>query len=283
MIESKREASMLKKELERKSLDEWVDEFARANLGLWKDLDSASAWLRFVEHATTSIAELVRTEKHNELIEALGFAFGWLYCFIKFYSESRPKEHFRFLSPLSEMIWRKYPGVCYRCTHKFTKEELVKKDYLACVCLATPEPSDEEKQIRKECLELTRKNKHKPATIDEWADMIKAIYGPNHHELSLSAICLHFLEEVGEVAKGLRMLRKLTPIVETDVRQKIVELEDEIADVFSWILGLLNKLDQILEKSREYYKSSAGVELSAIKASIVAINALQKWGEQTIP
>jgi NTP pyrophosphatase (non-canonical NTP hydrolase) len=274
----------MKRNLKLLNLDEWVEMFARVKIGSWEDLDSASVWLRFVENATTSIAELVRREQHHELIKSLGYAFGWLCCFVKFYSKKHPKESFQFISPLSEMTWRKYPGVCYRCTHKFTKEEIGKKDYLACVCLATPQISVREKSLREKYLKSVRKTKHMPSTLDEWARMIRAIYGPNHRELGLSAICLHFLEEVGEVAKGLRALRELGPLEDMKKRRaKIIELEEEIADVFSWILGLLNKLDQILENSREYYKTIVSANLPVIEVSAVAANAMENWKGQAIP
>ena len=72
---------------------------------------------------------------------------------------------------MPEMIWNKYPGVCYRCTHKFSKAEIASESYLACVCLATPDISTAQKELGKENLELARKRKYKPKTLDEWTEM----------------------------------------------------------------------------------------------------------------
>jgi NTP pyrophosphatase (non-canonical NTP hydrolase) len=114
--------------------------------------------------------------------------------------------------------------------------------------------------------------------------MTKAIYGPNHRELSLAAICLHFLEEVGEVAKCLRNLRETDPLAsQRERRRRIRELEDEIADVFSWNMGILNKLDQVLEASREYYAKANRLRLPSIVASDVAYGALGNWYARSLP
>jgi len=266
---------MLKRNFKRLTLDEWADEFIKANKGRWRGIDSANAWLRFVETATVSIAQSVRMGEHNDLIEQLGDAFGWLCCFVKRFSKEQHNEFFKFSDPLPKMVWRKFPGMCYRCAHKFTEEEVGQKSYSACVCLATPSASSKEKKTREGRLESARRNKLRPSTIDDWANMIKEIYGPNHRQLSLSAICLHFLEECGEVAQGLRDLRKCKS---TAARSKeISKLQDEIADVFSWIFGLLNKLDQILEKSRDYYEPLVKIKLPVINASTVAAKALEEW------
>lgn len=265
------------------TLEEWSNEFFGANPGSWDDLDSAQAWLRFVEIAA-SIAEGVRTEEYAETVIELGKAFGWLCSFVKVYSRKHPKESFSlFLDDLSEMVWRKYPGTCYRCTHELDYNKIIGTDYLACVCLAVPKVPEDKIQLREFHLKEARK-KPRPSTLDDWANMIKKIYGPNHYQLSLPAIALHFLEEVGEVAKALRELHELCAKPDAKLMgERIMKLQDEIADVFSWILGLLNKLDQAFAKSREYYDPSGELGLRAVKASTVAADALNRWGSEVVP
>ncbi len=235
------------------SLDEWIKKFDCSE-EIFQNLDPANNWLFFVEIASR-IAEYVRDEKYNDLITELGKAFRWLCCFVKFYSSSDPKKAFQFENSLSDMIWYKYPGVCYYCTHKFNIKEIEGEEFLRCVCLAITKPDEPEQEIRSINLKTARNRKlgKKPKNIDEWANMIKEIYGPNHQHLSLSSICLHFLEEVGEVSENIRNLQNIT--IEAEKRKEIKELQEEIADCLSWILGLLNKLDQFLEKSRVYYKN----------------------------
>lgn len=267
------------------TLQEWSNEFFGANPGSWDDLDSAQAWLRFVEIAGF-IAERVRTEEYAEMVAGLGKALGWLCSFVKVYTAKHLKERFPLFSEsLAEMIWRKYPGTCYRCTHELDHDDVLDTTrYLACICLAVPEVPEHKKALRQHYLETARANKPRPSGLDEWANMIKDVYGPNHRQLSLSAIALHFLEEVGEVAENLRKLRQLGPKPDEErKREGIMKLQEEIADVFSWILGLLNKLDQIFEKSREYYDPSLAVGLPALKASTVAADALNRWKSEVVP
>jgi len=266
------------------TLEEWCSEFYDANPRLWDDLDSARAWLRFVEIAAF-IAERVRTEEYAEMVVGLGRAMGWLFSFVKVYTEKHPKECSPLFSEsLSEMTWKKYPGTCYRCTHELRHDDIVNTRYLPCICLAVPEVSEDKKRLREFHLETARARKPRASGLDQWANMIKDIYGPNHRQLSLSSIALHFLEEVGEVAETIRNLRQLGPSPdEKSKREKIMKLQDEIADVFSWILGLLNKLDQSFEKSRDYYDPLLEVGLPALKASSIAADALSKWKREAVP
>lgn len=235
------------------TLDEWGYKFDCSE-EIFQNLDPANNWLFFVEIAAR-IAEYVRDERYNDLITELGKAFRRLCCFVKFYSNSDSKKAIQFENTLSDMFWYKYPGVCYHCTHKFNIKEIEREEFLRCVCLAITKPDKAEQEIRSKHLKTARNRKSgkKPKNVDEWANMIKEIYGPNHQHLSLSSICLHFLEEVGEVSENIRNLKNIT--LEAERRKEIKKLQKEIADCLSWILGLLNKLDQFLEKSRIYYKN----------------------------
>ena len=259
-------------------IDDWCNAFSNVAKGSWEGEGPAYAWLRFVETATSSVAESTRLEDYSNLVESLGDAFGWLCRFAALYQENHQDGSFIFKGDLSQMIWGKYSGVCYRCAHKFTKQEIKGENtYLACVCLSTPDVSQGEKQLATENRKFAKKSKKRPNTLDEWTEMTKIIYGPNHREISLSSICLHFLEEVGEVAENLRKLRELDKN-DTDKRDKYInDLQDEMADVFSWIMGLVNKVDQIFEMGRNYYFSHGIKHLPGIQASTVALNALQRW------
>ena len=265
------------------TLDEWADRFATLNPGSWEGLGSARAWLRFVEQAA-AIAEDVRLDSYSDLIRRLGEGFGWLCCFARFYSQQQPQEAFQFQSSLSDMVWRKYPGVCYRCTHDFTTEQVESEGYLACRCLSIPNVSEGEKAVRAARLEVARTRKLRPNSPDNWAKMIGAVYGPNHRQLSLSALCLHFFEEVGEVAEGLRDLEAIGPMADSAERRgKIHALEDEIADVFSWIFGMLNKVEQILLQGQGYYRTAARLELPRIETTDLLARTLDQWEAKEVP
>lgn len=256
---------MQQKHLAILGLDQWVEEFSCRNPAWWTwrpgSRDPSQAWLGFVENATSRIAEFVRREEHAKTLEALGKAFGWLCCFVS-YCHTQPTV--RLAKPLSVIVWDKYPGVCYSCAFKFKKRDLVRQGYLPCVCLSAPSRTDAQKRRALQNRNIARDHKNKPNSVDEWAKMIRDIYGGAHKELSLSALCLHFLEEVGEVSKALHGIEVLTfPKQLGELPKKITELEEEVADVFSWIFGLLNKLDQTLEKARAYYRRAKLLPVSA--------------------
>lgn len=59
-------------------------------------------------------------------------------------------------------------------------------------------------------------------------------------------IFLLFSEEVGELAKAMR---NKAGLYAEDLKQKKYELEDEFADVFSYLLDLANYFDIDLEKA----------------------------------
>lgn len=256
---------MSQKRLVVLSLDQWVEEFSKHNPDWWRwppgRRDPSQAWLGFVENATSRIAEFVRREEHTKTLEAVGKAFGWLCCFAN-YCQTQPTV--RLTRPLSQMVWNKYPGVCYSCAFRYKKSDLIRQGYLPCVCLGAPSRTDAQKQKALRNRNMARDYKKRPNSVDEWARMIHAIYGGTHKELSLSTLCLHFLEEVGEVSKALRGIETLTfPAQVGELENKTAELEEEVADVFSWIFGLLNKLDQTLDKARAYYHSARLPPVSA--------------------
>lgn len=265
---------MSRKAISRMGLDACAQQFYQRGGDRLKDLTSEVAWLRFVENATTKIAEYVRRGEHTETLKSLGDAFGWLCSIVENFRQPGRWEHFQFNSTLSGMVWHKYPGKCYACIHRYSEKDVRNTRYLPCLCLSTPDLSAKEKRICEEMLEIARQNKRRPRTVDEWADMIREIYeGPHKHQ-TLEAICLHFLEEVGEVAQCLRKLAD-TPVGKI-TKKDLQELEDEIGDVFSWTFGLINKLNQTLGKSGEYYALRLKRKVPPLPASEVIAGALSR-------
>ena len=265
-------------ELEKLPLDEWVEIFyEKARKCLGKQLEGFSPsdiWLRSIENAGTRIAEFIRREEYTEAIKSLGEAFGWLCCFVK-----KCLEHYK-IHPISKLVWDKYPGMCYACADKIAEDDVVKKDYASCICPGMKGISTniEKSKMR---LEYARNNKKKAITLDDWADMIKSIYKEVHSILPISAICLHFIEEVGEVTRELYEYTTLEKqeAAEEKLKEKIKKLEEEIADTFSWILGLMNKIDQLFNKARAYYDEKK--LLSPLKASEIAREALETFSGRT--
>jgi len=164
--------------------------------------------------------------------------------------------------------------MCYACADKILENEAIGEDYISCICLGM-QGKPKNKKESKQRLEHARKKKKKPKTLDEWSDMIRSIYKEAHSVLPISAICLHFIEEIGEVTKELYEYEELakSKVPKSKLKKKIKKLEEEIADTFSWIFGLINKIDQLFEKARNYYEKKA--TLHPLKASEIAREALR--------
>jgi len=252
------------------TLDDWEGIFYEKGSKQLSELTHSQVWLRSVENAGTRVAEFIRREEYMKAIESLGDAFGLLCYFVKKF-----REHHKIRS-LSQIAWDKYPGMCYACADKVSKNEVTKDGYMPCICLGMQgKPHD--KQESEKRLEQARKKKKKPKTLDEWSDMIKSIYRGAHSVLLISAPCLHFIEEIGEVTKELYEFDELGKRAAEgrELEEKTKKLEEEIADTFSWILGIMNKIDQLFEKARDYYEKHA--KLHPLKPSEIARNALKDF------
>jgi NTP pyrophosphatase (non-canonical NTP hydrolase) len=74
--------------------------------------------------------------------------------------------------------------------------------------------------------------------------MIGMLYGRRLDRLSLADVALHLLEEMGEVSDSLvRMHTYLaTDSIERELVARQLRLEDELADVLSWLFALVEHL-----------------------------------------
>lgn len=117
---------------------------------------------------------------------------------------------------LEDMIWEKFPGMCPYC---FSHSD--------CQCIASkPHYTDAQKAER---LDSARKDLSKrPTTFVGWQQMLNSIYGKVNRSHSLDQLGYHLSEEIGEVAKALRL------------RDKSMLLE--LADVFGWLVGMTHKI-----------------------------------------
>jgi len=215
--------------------------------------------LWFVGYIASPIVESVRLEDFAKAVGQIGEALKWLCCFVQKYSVVVPGEKVHIRKPLSDLVWDKYTGMCYACSFLYTEEQVKSERYLPCICSTIRAKierreeflSEEEKKLNRLRRQMAKQGrKPKPSTLDQWAQMIKTVYGPAHFDMPLTAICLHFIEEIGEVSRAIRKVE------EADVHElemRMPELGDELADVFSWIFGLLNKVNQYISKAKSYY------------------------------
>jgi NTP pyrophosphatase (non-canonical NTP hydrolase) len=76
--------------------------------------------------------------------------------------------------------------------------------------------------------------------------MISTIYRKRLEQAPLAEVILHILEEIGEVSDCL--IRMYTYVekdwdhIADEIVARQIRLEDELADVFSWLFGLVERL-----------------------------------------
>ncbi|MEM3713059.1 MAG: MazG nucleotide pyrophosphohydrolase domain-containing protein [Thermoproteota archaeon] len=199
------------------SLDRWVkffDEiYGERNRGMMNE----EIWLHVVEEVAELTEDLRKTHikpRYNKKGELEGvlvnFAdiFAWLCAFVTRHGS------------LEEIVWHKFPNICPYC--------FADKD---CLCIARMSYMDKEE--REKYLETHRKNKNNfPQKLDDWKKMFDRIYGNINRVQSIEQIGFHMTEEVGEVAREIRLRRK-------------EELKEEIADVFAWLIAIILKCEAI--------------------------------------
>ena len=193
------------------TLNEWQDMFADIYGARNLDIEVSEMWLKIVAESS-KIARLIRKENHKDLREAIPDFFAWFFAFADRYNVY-----------LEDVIWEKFPGVCPYCE---------KQEY--CSCLANKHSVYDKKNLNI----IRKKNeKNKPKTLTEWIGMLTLIYGNVNTIVDQDKIGFHFLEEVGEVAEELS---KEKPSME--------KCNDEIADVFAWLVALTEKNKSIFDE-----------------------------------
>ncbi|HWR82316.1 MAG TPA: MazG nucleotide pyrophosphohydrolase domain-containing protein [Candidatus Deferrimicrobium sp.] len=107
--------------------------------------------------------------------------------------------------------------------------------------------------------DITRE-RHKKKTVLELETMFERIFTNSYHVFSVQNIAFHLLEEVGEVSQALKDRYTYDETREPYEMNRILErknkLEEEIADVFSWIFALLLKLKRVYyQDAQEYFQT----------------------------
>ncbi|MBT9132758.1 MAG: hypothetical protein DDT33_01287 [Firmicutes bacterium] len=240
-------------------IDEWEAEFSR----IYKHVDIRRSppemWLHLVEDATT-VAECLRKDKYEKALRPLAHVFGWACSFV-WRCRFESVLGCQIQKPLSRIVWDKYPAHCSLCGQE------------RCICSVRrhelEELSKEEKEKKLEEIEgalsvARHRTENMPKTLDEFTDMFRRIYKGAHYDLSVGAIAFHFMEEIGEVSTCIRLLMGNAPTAPASEVAKLQnELERELADIVSWAMSLVSKLDYILGAGVAYsrrLKPAVGVE-----------------------
>lgn len=233
-----------------------------------------------VTHAS-ALGEAIRRELYDDVVHQLGRLTIWLFSLVKkLQSEKEGIDRiFTMPTPLSEMIWNKYPNCCHACfgreyslpLHRGEKVQEKKwtGDIVPCTCLlhlAEVERRSqrlslyEKRLIKDKIREYAKKNKPVEASelsLDKFQERFQQIFAPNLFATSIESIAFHLLEEIGEVSEALSSLytyKKDKYARYKNYLRKRRDLENEIADVFSWIFALANKLRDIFSLPDRYFK-----------------------------
>jgi NTP pyrophosphatase (non-canonical NTP hydrolase) len=247
--------------LEKSSLDDWVEEF----YDIYKDQDRkrnvSDMWLHLVENAS-KVGEATRKNEWGEACKELSHVFCWLCGFAAKCKDKDPSNNidkvFLLNKPLSEIVWEKYPNACWKCGAS------------PCSCSVNRIDIEAKKEKR---LEVTRRiamlrgqKRNMPGPLDQWVDMFTTIYENAHYGYPIEYVCFHFLEEVGEVSRAILALSQLIgkDLNEEETKHALEEerkkLEEELADVFSWIASYVSKLGFISDTVMSYHQAYSGTK-----------------------
>jgi len=249
-------------------------------------------WCYVLNHAA-KLGEAIRREEYAEAGHEIGRTAVWLFSFIAKLQDPNKKGEdslFYTATPLSEMIWAKYPNCCPVCyEHLVAIPRLKGKrdvkewngEIKKCRCILRSEAverrkeeekkfskdkRDEIRRLRREYARRFKPKDPKIYSLDSLEEMFFNVFEPAITLLQPESIGFHFLEEVGEVSEALTRLYTFKD--EKEATQELYELrklevENEIADVFSWLFAVSNKLRLIYKKvDRSPERLYPGIEIN---------------------
>lgn len=163
---------------------------------------SGADLLLHVIEESAKVDEGLRKDREDEVREAIPRVFIWLLSFCV-----------RCNIKAEEVLWAKYQGLCPYCG---AQEH--------CFCIANSGNVD-----------VWHANPEgvPPASLHEYQAMFDRIYGRVNRLLHKIDVWLHFHEEIGEVSRAFRLLNP---------QKGDLELRNEFADAFAWLLGFCNRL-----------------------------------------
>jgi len=227
------------------TVDEFVDAFEKVYGNLDRKRSIEQMWLQVVEESS-SVAEAVREVNYVDVLSHLVNTFCWI-CGLVAKCRGGEKSTLHFKEDFSSIIWRKYPNRCPLC------------EVDPCQCLIKKREIDqrspEEKnriygRVRKRA---QRSIKDRIRNLDRIVNMFEDIFGPNYFIMPIEEITFHFTEEVGEVAEQMRESYALEMVSSTKIKDKkrekkriVEEFKRELADVFSWMCGILIKINYMI-------------------------------------
>lgn len=233
-------------------------------------------WLRVLKHATAA-CEGVRKSDWDIALEEVGTTIVWWLAFIAKLNELRSSDddgESIFAIPLSpsEIVWNKYPTVCPiefgLGTRDGREPAWSQRPGTQCTCLARKEevenrPKAEKQRARRLLWSFAARNQSRqPGSIADLDEMLRRIFAGPTYALSASEIALHLMEEVGEVSQALAEATISKAVTRENMddkefrrerKNKILGIAEELADVFSWAVTLVDKIRLGLSSFDKYF------------------------------
>lgn len=220
-------------------------------------------------HHTAAVAEAIRKgAPADELFKEIADFALWLLTTVdkltgrigtlKNSNETPVETIIRIQSSCSDLVWHKYPHMCPLCYSRRTKGDRNREsseDFRApCDCLTQVDGLDDEARRRAiiALRSFSEDNRSKkPQSIDEWQKMFGQIFGANLRRLSLTDIALHLMEELGEASDAMIRMYSYTDKkwLAEEARWRQLRLEAQLADVFSWLFALVEKINSTAERA----------------------------------
>ncbi len=273
---------------ERTSIDQFVNQIEI----VWKRNASRTplhVWLHVVRHSAL-LAESIRRQTYGMAMQECAHILVWWMSFIARLQDcvrANDGVHvdgslvFFLRRSATNLIWRKYPGVCPACvevdmlpykrknvqTFRRLAQKVLKDRFRkSCVCFGRLDEVEKRHETnglgaRKEdlfnCIRsfADKTRQKRPKTLDQLEKLFHKIFHNNIIVTPIESVCFHFLEEVGEISTVLSQMYRV-PRDELDVQWEKLdadaeELGDELADVFSWLCAMTFKIKKAIENSRQ--------------------------------
>ena len=200
------------------TLDEWVEHINRIferenNERTYKDII-----IFFIENLGRCF-QLINKQESEKIKDMLPILFKW-FCILYYKNENHSNKK------LSDILWNKFPNKCPYCEKN------------TCICKRVKKQIDI-KSVR-ELANTTRDIK--PLSINDWQNHFQKIY-PRTEESDIRFNISRLAEEIAELCEAFR---------KRHVKREIPCIDMEFADIFSWIIGLANLIDNTAKDSIGY-------------------------------
>jgi NTP pyrophosphatase (non-canonical NTP hydrolase) len=257
--------------IKKYKLEDWVNIFGSIYIKADVDRSASSLWLDVIDTSSYT-AECIRREEYKKALDSIPDVFCQLLCFVAKYSiylsdDILNREGIDLRSEnsddlfITKWILMKYPDVCSVCVKN------------PCICSS----QKVEKELRNEKYDIAetistrmmkfknwenKRNNIEDYNLEKLFNMFSKIYGGVHHDTPISSICLHLFEELGEVSKMLLIINvillqrdKSISFLDYDRSLKYLNnnLKEEIADIVSLIMTLINKINLIFRSTYPHY------------------------------